>query len=161
MGLLTSDKGGILNKAAIRNAVEIGTIKMNPWLPQNLIDDGLLCYAAPEIAYFSEIDYIDLHIDPALTMEKKLTQITIPPEGIMLRPGIQYLISTLENIASSRYMISVEVQGVVQLLGATGTTLCPSPAPSPVVVPVQVMYPTKVYRDTLFFVVRFIPIVTR
>ena len=79
----------------------------------------------------------------------------------MLRPGIQYLISTLENIASSRYMISVEVQGVVQLLGATGTTLCPSPAPSPVVVPVQVMYPTKVYRDTLFFVVRFIPIVTR
>lgn len=161
MGLLTSDKGGVLCGDAIRNAIAAGQIKIDPPDSCSIIDDGLLCMVAPEIAYFHEIDYIDLHLDPSLTVNKKLTQLKIPEEGLMLRPGIQYLIPTITFIASNKYLITAEIQGLAQTFGMTGQTSYVSTTPSNVVVPVQVMYPTKIYPDTMLFMVRFYPFVTR
>ena len=91
---------GILTGHEINRQVEIGRIKISPYSVTNInpnsynisLSDKFLIYNFPKV--------IDLK-DPSTYSDYH--EVKIPEDGIILRPGLVYLISTMERISTDYY----------------------------------------------------------
>lgn len=103
----------ILTGTEIRMQLVLGTIHIDPFIPENVgpnsydvrLHDVLLTYDVPD--------------DGLLDMKRvnKTTSRTIPPEGMILYPGILYLGSTVESAISHKFVPLLEGRSSIGRLG--------------------------------------------
>jgi dCTP deaminase len=102
---------GILTDSAIMAAVETGDILIEPFRLDQVNPSSYDLTLGPEVRVYEE--WVDLeggeqHAYPRsrildIRQEPKTVAFQIPEDGIVLRPGIGYLMHTAERVRSFRY----------------------------------------------------------
>lgn len=105
--------GGILTGPAIREAIELGDIEIDPFVPENVNPNSVDLRLGPALFV-----YKDTRVEP-LDCKKQPdgAYFSIPDTGLILVPGILYLGHTMERVYSRKYVPVMDGKSSVGRLG--------------------------------------------
>lgn len=106
-------QGGILTGPAIREAIALGDIEIAPFVPENVNPNSVDLRLGPDVFVHRDtrVEPLDCKALPDGAF------FSIPDTGLILVPGMLYLMHTLERVCSKKYVPVMDGKSSVGRLG--------------------------------------------